>query len=378
MIGDAPWIGHGLGRFQVVYPRYRLPEIIRMFGQHSYMTDHPENLTLELGSELGLAGLVLWSWLILFVGRSLWRRLDADDPAVRGLAAACAAGLAGLLVTNSFGVDVHYGATAALGAILIGVAISRPEETPAPGAPTGRGAAAFRVAAALVLALTWTAWYASDAALARAIAFSAQGRWDPAIGLYQTAVRLNRANVMARYFGASALLDRGAPEDVAKAETQFDGVRSEHPDYVLLNYKYWLLYNRQGRRAEAEAALARQIALDPVAATFYLERGRMAVAEQRWEDARRDFAAAVTAEPDNPAGYQYLGNLLVLQGRFKDALAAYAAGLARLPQSVELHYNAAVAAFQSGDRKTARRHAQAVLAVDPGHSQARLIISKLK
>jgi tetratricopeptide (TPR) repeat protein len=234
------------------------------------------------------------------------------------------------------------------------------------------------VIAAVLLAGVWTNFYASDAALSRALAYSAQGQWNPAIDWYRSAARLNATNVMARYFGASALLDRGDPTDLPKAESLFDGVRHDHPDYVLLNYKYWLLYNRQGRRPDAEAALARQIALDPVAATFYLERGRMAMEEKRWDDAARDFTAAQTAEPENPAGYQYLGNLLVVRGRFKEALAAYATGLARLPESSELHYNAAVAAYRLGDRAQALFHARAVLAADPGHAGARLIISKLK
>jgi len=376
MLPPAPVLGHGLGRFQVVYPRFRLAEIIRMFGQHSYMTDHPENLTLELASELGIVGLGLWCWLIAVVVRSLAVRLAGPDGPARRLAVSCSAGLAGLFVTNSFGVDVHYGATAALGAMLLGIALSRPapEESPAPA----RGVRPGMVAAGLLLAGVWTNFYASDAALSRAIAFSSQGRWDPAIGWYRSAARLNATNVMARYFGGSALLDRGAPEDLAKAESLFDGVRADHPDYVLLNYKYWLLYNRQGRRADAQAALARQIALDPTAATFYLERGRMAVDEKRWDDARRDFLTAARVEPDNPAGYQYLGNMLVLQGRFREALAAYGTGLARLPNSAELHYNAAVAAYKLGDRTLARTHAEAVLAVEPDHPGARLIISKLK
>jgi tetratricopeptide (TPR) repeat protein len=377
MLPPAPVLGHGLGRFQVVYPRYRLPEVIRMFGQHSYMTDHPENLTLELATELGIAGLGLWLWLVVFVARSLARKLHGTDAGERRLAAACAAGLTGLFVANSFGVDVHYGATAALGALLLGIAIARPAGSSAAASPVSVPRP-WAVAAAILLAGIWTNIYASDAALSRAIAYSSQGQWNPAIGWYRAAARLNATNVMARYFGASALLDRGDPADLPKAESLFDGVRYDHPDYVLLNYKYWLLYNRQGRRADADAALARQIALDPVAATFYLERGRLAVDEKRWADAQRDFLAAQSAEPDNPAGYQYLGNMLVLQGRYREALTAYATGLARLPGSEELHYNAAVAAYKAGDRKQARAHAEAVLAANPGHPGARLIISKLK
>src|SRR5204863_9895965 len=178
------------------------------------------------------------------------------------------------------------------------------------------------------------------------------------------------------YFGGAALLDRGRPEDLPEVRRLFDGVAREAPDYVLLNYKYWLLENRAGNAAAAGAALARQIALDPLAATFYLERGRQAMVERHWDAAAADFRTAIAVEPDSAVGYQYLGNLAVVRGRFGEALSVYHDGLVRHPDSVELHYNAAVAAFKSGRHAEARAQALAVLALDPAHAQARLILAK--
>lgn len=370
MARQAPLLGHGVGRFQVVYPRYRLPEIIRMFGQHSYMTDHPENLTLEIAAELGLVGAVCWLWLIGAAAAAGWRRLRDPDPESRWLGVGALGSLAGLFVTNSFGVDVHYGSTAALGACLIGISLGSRR---APGA--GRPAKFPMTSAipALVLALLWIRVYSSDAALARAMAASTAGKWDWAVASYARAIRTSPANVMARYFGASALLDRGRAEDLPEARRLLDEVRRESPDYVLVNYKEWVLYNRLALRREAEAALARQISLDPLASVFYLERGRLAMEERRWNDAERDFETAIRVEPDNPSGFQYLGNFYVVRGRLRDALAAYDRGLARHPDSEELHYNAAVAAYKLGDRRLAHAHAGAVLGRNPGHQAARVI-----
>lgn len=385
MVRDAPVLGHGLGRFQVVYPRYRVPEIIRMFGQHSYMTDHPENLTLEITAELGLIGLGFWIWFILLIVRTLRDKLAAPEAHRRWLGAACASGLAGVFVTNSFGVDIHYGATAILAACLIGAALApRPCQGSRSGSKNEAGSVGpvfglvrwAHAVPALLLAMAWTHVYASDAALARALAHSAQGAWNSAIGFYRSAARLNPGNVMARYFGGAALLDRGREEDLPKAQRLFDSVRREVPDYVLLNYKYWLLYNRLGLTRKAQEALARQIRLDPLAAVFYLDRGRLALDEQRWEEAYQDFETATRVEPSNPSGYQYLGNLMVLRGRYQDALTVYAEGLDRNPGSEELHYNAAVAALKLGDREQALSHAKAVLRNNPGHTQAQLILSK--
>lgn len=378
---EAPVLGAGAGRFQVVYPRWRLPEIIRMFGQHSYMTDHPENAWLETLVEAGVVGLGLLFWLFAAAAHALIARLAAASPRTRLDAAACAGSLAGLAVSNSFGVDIHYGATAALAAVVLGTAFPAPPAAPArppvPG-PAPRRPGLFGVAAAAALSLAWARLYTSDALLARGLALSRPPTWDAAVSFYARARALNPGNVIARYFGASALMDRGRPEDLPAARSFLEGVRAESPDYVLVNYKLWLLYNRAGFRREALAAMERQISLDPVASIFLLERGRAALDENRAEDARRDFEEAIRAEPGSPAGYQYLGNLLVLKRRYKEALAVYEKGLSVIPASAELAYNAAVAALRMGDRPLARAYALRVLAADPAHAQARLIMEKAK
>ena len=380
---ETPVLGAGAGRFQVVYPRWRLPEIIRMFGQHSYMTDHPENIWLETLVEAGIIGLGLLLWLFAAAARALNARLAATSSRERLQAAGCAGSLAGLVVSNSFGVDIHYGATAALAAVVLGAALSVPPTPPGLPDPAGRPEPAisrrpsfFGVAAAAALSLAWARLYTSDALLARGLALSRPGTWDAAVSFYARSRVLNPGNVIARYFGASALMDRGRTEDIPAARVLLEGVRAESPDYVLVNYKLWLLYNRAGLRREALAAMERQISLDPVASIFLLERGRAALDEGRAADARRDFEAAVQAEPGSPAGYQYLGNLLVLKKRYREALAVYEKGLSGIPGSSELAYNAAVAALRMGDRPLARAYALRVLASDPAHAQARLILGK--
>jgi tetratricopeptide (TPR) repeat protein len=232
------------------------------------------------------------------------------------------------------------------------------------------------VAMACFILVTAILPYQSDAALARAIAFSSQGKWDGAVDYYNQAMRYNRHNIIARYFGASALLDRGRDSDLPEARRLLEGVKAEAPDYVLVNFKLWLLYNRLGLKAEAQQSLGRQIELDPLAAVFYLERGRLAFGEKRWEDAKNDFETATKVEPGNPSGWQYLGNLMASRGRFAEAIRVYEAGLSRTPDAEELNYNAAFAAFKLGDRKRARAYAEAALRKNPGNTSAAFIYSK--
>jgi len=381
MTRESPVTGLGLGRYQVVYPRYRLPEIIGMFGQHSYMTDHPENLTLEIMSELGLIGLGTWFWLVVCTIRILRWKQARPDFTTRWLAAACAGSLAGIFATNSFGVDIHYGATAALAACVLGAALSFGKTT----CMTKQNdnmilASKIMMPIALILAIILgpIRMYMSDAALARAIASSSSGSWDTAIRYYDQAMNYRWPNIIARYFGASALLDRGRVEDLPEARRLLEGVKAEATDYVLVNFKLWLLYNRLGLKAEAQKSLERQIELDPLAAVFYLERGRLAFDEKRWEDAKRDFETATRMEPNNPSGWQYLGNLMASKGMFAEAIRIYEAGLSRTPDAEELNYNAAFAAYKLGDRKRARAFAAAALRKNPGNASASLIYSRTR
>jgi tetratricopeptide (TPR) repeat protein len=374
MLRDHPVAGHGLGRFQVAYPDYRLAEIIRMFGQHSYMTDHPENISLELAVELGIAGLGLLAWMLALLARVLAARMAAPAPYQRWFAVSVLAGLAGLFTTNTFGVDIHYGATAALAACLAGAGLSRPAGLYAPR----HKVKPLNFACAILLAMAWTRVYASDAALARGIAWSQSADWNTAARWYEGARRLNPLNIIARYFGASAMLDRNSGDDLVRAREWFESVRREAPDYVLINYKMYLLYSKIGDASEAEKFLSRQTKLDPVAAVFFLDRGTMAMRANRYDEALAEFRKAVDAEPGNPAGYQYWGNLLVMQKRYREALEVYGRGIAKKPDAVELYYNSAVAAYQWNKPPLARRYAEALLRLDPGHQGARLILEKLK
>lgn len=374
MLRARPVFGQGLGRFQVVYPEYRLAEIIRMFGQHSYMTDHPENISLELAVELGVLGLGLLIWILSATIKVLGTRLNSPNPYTRWLAVSVLAGLAGIFTTNSFGVDIHYGATAVLAACLIGAGFS----TQGGATSVREKLKPGRAICVLLLAMIWTRVYASDCSLARGIAWSQPANWNTAISWYQQSGKLNPFNIITRYFGASALLDRGEEGDLVKAKTLFESVRREAPDYVLINYKLYLLNSKTGNGREADEFLARQTRLDPVAAVFFLDRGRMAMQENRTADALAEFRKAVQAEPDNPAGYQYWGNLLVLQKRYREALEVYEQGIKRKPDAGELYYNSAVAAYLWKRPSLARRYAEALLRFDPTHQGARLILEKLK
>ncbi len=95
---DHPWLGVGLDGFQWVYPRY-----MALSAWREPLLYHPHNLVLELGTWMGLLGLLTvlamgWTWA------GLWRRATAahPSPVLSGLAAGWIAGLAHGMVDAAF------------------------------------------------------------------------------------------------------------------------------------------------------------------------------------------------------------------------------------------------------------------------------------
>lgn len=73
-IADAPLFGHGAGQFRVTYPAYNgsFADDILLDGDYRVHAAH--NLPIQLTLELGLLGLVLFTWAM----RQLWRRADIN------------------------------------------------------------------------------------------------------------------------------------------------------------------------------------------------------------------------------------------------------------------------------------------------------------
>ncbi len=77
---DRPWLGIGIGNYQVAYPRFSLPKWRMALG-------HAHNYYLNIAAETGLVGLL--AYLVLW-GTALWQTAwaarTARDPYVKALA----------------------------------------------------------------------------------------------------------------------------------------------------------------------------------------------------------------------------------------------------------------------------------------------------
>ena len=118
ILGDYPWLGAGLGTFDVVYPQYRsFPSNLRW--------DHAHNDYAEALAETGLVGgfLILSA---LFLGfRSVFRRLrDRLSHETGWIQTGAAIGCCGLLVHALADFNFHIPANALWFAISLGIATS--------------------------------------------------------------------------------------------------------------------------------------------------------------------------------------------------------------------------------------------------------------
>lgn len=68
MLLDRPLVGAGLGGFPILYDQYRLIK-------HTELLLYPHNIILNMWVELGLAGLLLFCWIIVDAGRRAARLL---------------------------------------------------------------------------------------------------------------------------------------------------------------------------------------------------------------------------------------------------------------------------------------------------------------
>jgi O-antigen ligase len=142
MSSSSPWVGHGLGSFEDAYPRFKR-------GHGELRVEHAENDYLETLAETGVPGLVL----ALAAFAILAARFLAARPSslLRALGAGALAALGVLLVHSGFDFDLRIPSNAILAALLVSVVAAGLPLRPARAGPTRAAAAAFGLAALLVL-----------------------------------------------------------------------------------------------------------------------------------------------------------------------------------------------------------------------------------
>jgi tetratricopeptide (TPR) repeat protein len=112
------------------------------------------------------------------------------------------------------------------------------------------------------------------------------------------------------------------------------------------------------RGAAREAAAAHQLGGGRDAA---LQAAKIAILEERWDDAEAWLRPLVAENPDDGAAHYDLGLVAHHRGRIDAARASYRAALDLDPRNAAARYNLALLESNAGSHEQARAHATAFL-----------------
>jgi putative GTP pyrophosphokinase len=107
-----------------------------------------------------------------------------------------------------------------------------------------------------------------------------------------------------------------------------------------------------------------------VLAIVHLHRGMAHFTLDRFDEAFRDFEAAVEADPANDKGYLYLGVLEATIGTPRRALEYLEMALERDPYSLDALMERAKLRYDSGNLESCAEDCRSILAIDPEHTKA--------
>ena len=233
---------------------------------------------------------------------------------------------------------------------------------------------------------------------------------DPAPALAQ-ALALSPEDPWFNNLEGLLRMEAGDLEGAAKRFRAALASAAKEPD-ILVNCAEAL--SLSGRHDEGLSLLAEETVEERdagVRARLANQRGNILARQKRFEDAVREYEAAVRLDPASPAYkencaaaciemdmihraeellaqvepehpsaavYNMIGTVAALKGERARAEAAYRAGLAREPANPDIAVNLALLSLEKGDWRAAGQAAGAVLAREPVHARALALRERIR
>jgi len=383
MIRERPLSGVGFGAFETAFPSYRPASLGLSQAKPTLEENHAHNLLLEWTAETGCVGLLfaIYFWVAVLVP---WWKLTSVNAIPRSLGAAAFSVFAGVLASNLFD-DNHAYVTTLFPLLMVAAlpaALSQRfhfvDRSPVRVWVKDAGKFVWALYLAAVLAFGFLCFQiagvfktqAADLTLSSAVSASKAHDWPKAFDRYQITLERGPDSIEARYFLASAYIERNEEGDAAKALAELNQVGKVSPDFALLHLKFHEAFNRLGRLDDAKREWYRAVQLDPQLIfrdpRFWEERAWMKNGNPEKALAVLDFLAR--EYPDHFLVRMDRSENLVLLKRFDEARSEIDQALAIWPESVDALLKLGYVASAQGDRSGlsfALRRLQALRPNDP-------------
>lgn len=211
----SPMIGNGIGNFILFMPRFRNPDY--WIYKSEDIAAHAHNEALEILSEQGIFGFLMFLGLILFIGRGIFRSIQDADGTRRARALAIGASMLAICVDNLANVSLRTVPTAVLFWIMAGYTVAlngtrlRVVRIIIPAQVCSFRFLPIAMGIAFIFFLTnlGIERVRSSEAVLRADMLHHFSKSPEAASLYQLALEMNPSEITARLNLASNLFDHG-------------------------------------------------------------------------------------------------------------------------------------------------------------------------
>jgi protein O-GlcNAc transferase len=160
-----------------------------------------------------------------------------------------------------------------------------------------------------------------------------QGRAPEAESALRRVLAADPGSASASHRLASMLLERG---EAAEAERLFKAALERDPALVEAHVRLFELFRKRGDIGAAAAQLARLLEHRPDWADAWYDYGLMLKKLFKRADAEAAFRRAVALDPRHVGAQRMLGGMLLSQARVEEALASYALALQHNPGQLEI------------------------------------------
>lgn len=207
------------------------------------------------------------------------------------------------------------------------------------------------------------------------IAQLARGRTAEAIGLLQSAVRLEPESASARDNFGLALRQAGRRPE---ALDQFREAAALAPASSEARYDYGVGLSESGNGTAAAGEFEAALRLAPSLLDARQALANELLAEGRTSEAIAQFETVLRDDPDSPGTEYDLGVAYARLGRMDEAIAHYASAVRLEPDSARARTNLGSALAQTGRYAEAARQFEAALKLDPSDGPARRNLERLR